>query len=94
MPRTRRNVPETLAQARLWEMWNRRYKKAGLCYACAAQAAWGHQLGFGSVRPPCTLCTCAVAELPVQKAGGWRGLATAWSSGPVDLAAGPELPSA
>lgn len=66
--------PETLAQAEHWQRRNREYVRAGLCLRCAAQAAWGHQLGFTRVHPPCAACAPVVASLPAPAAGGWRKL--------------------
>lgn len=66
--------PETMAQARAFDRKKKRYRRLGLCQPCAAQAAWGHQLGFGDLRPPCTECLPIVAALPDDGPRGskWR----------------------
>lgn len=48
--------PETLRQARRWDDVKSQYVSAGLCHHCASQAAWGHQGGFASIKPPCGGC--------------------------------------
>lgn len=80
--------PETQRQARRWTVTRTHYLLTGLCEACAAQAAWGHQLGFKSsarrnwperdrhIKPPCDCCLAAVNALPVEIPGSpWRKLA-------------------
>jgi len=55
---------ETVAQAVIWERVKVRYLRAGLRFACAAQAAWGHQVGAGgwcAINPPCEVCAELVA---------------------------------
>jgi hypothetical protein len=66
--------PETPAQARVWDRKCRRYKVAGLCDACAAQAAWGHALGFQNINDPCAECQPLVNALPDAGPRGskWR----------------------
>lgn len=64
--------PETLAEARHWQNRNTRYLSLGLCYACAAQAAYGHQLGFSRINPPCAVCVPIIAAFPVRAVGPWR----------------------
>jgi hypothetical protein len=52
-------LPETARQAGTWEATKTHYLRAGLCFKCAAQAAYGHQQGsggFGSLRRPCPGC--------------------------------------
>lgn len=49
----KRDKPETPRQAATWENVKNRYAEAGLCNACAGQAAYGHQMGFARVQPPC-----------------------------------------
>lgn len=66
--------PETPAQLHEHERFVRRYREAGLCVACAAQAGYGGQMGFTFVRPPCTTCAPIVAGFPVAKANGWRAI--------------------
>lgn len=50
---TKRDKPETARQAGTWENVKNRYADAGLCNGCAGQAAYGHQLGFARIHPPC-----------------------------------------
>lgn len=49
--------PETLRQARRWDEAKAGYLKRGLCSPCAAQAAWGQQLGSSRVTPLCQTCS-------------------------------------
>lgn len=63
---------ETFRQARYFDANKRHYQGLGLCGACAAQAAWGHQLGFSRIEPPCPECQPLVATFPVDKPGKWR----------------------
>jgi hypothetical protein len=64
--------PETMEQARRWEVVKNRYERAGLCHICSAQAAFGHQLGFSRVHPPCPDCVPVVAEFPYPAVAPWR----------------------
>jgi hypothetical protein len=48
--------PETLRQARRWDETAARYRTRGLDPVCAAQLAWGHQVGFSQVHPVCDEC--------------------------------------
>lgn len=64
--------PETVRQAANWDCNKGRYLRQGLCGTCAAQAAWGHQIGFTRSRPPCHACVPAVAGFPTEAANGWR----------------------
>lgn len=64
--------PETLGQARRWDRVKARYVGHGLCHSCASQAAWGHQGGFSTVRPPCRTCAVIVASFTVAKVNRWR----------------------
>lgn len=64
--------PETLGQAVRWETVKNRYGRRGLRVRCAAQAAWGHQLGFGNVHPPCGVCESVVVGFEVAERNGWR----------------------
>lgn len=66
------NQPETLRQARRWDGVKARYLTLGLCSPCAAQAAWGHQIGFSRIMPPCDECFPIVIRLPGRGAGDWR----------------------
>lgn len=70
----RNRQPETMHQATRWDRHAVRYAVAGLCRRCSAQAAWGHQLGFAQVQPPCAACAPAVASFPVAATGAWRKL--------------------
>ncbi|SKB44229.1 hypothetical protein SAMN05660473_00722 [Arthrobacter sp. 49Tsu3.1M3] len=64
--------PETLWQARTFKTMKRHYERLGLCRVCAAQAAWGHQLGFSRINPPCHDCQPIIDTFPVDKPGLWR----------------------
>lgn len=68
--------PETLRQARSWQQVLGVYRTAGLCDRCAAQAAYGHAVGFSLIHPPCQGCVPIVARLPLQAVQGspWRRL--------------------
>ena len=63
---------ETLRQARSFDTHKRHYQGLGLCGRCAAQAAWGHKLGFSRIDPPCDDCQPLVDTFPVDKPGKWR----------------------
>lgn len=65
---------ETLRQAQTFDYNKNHYVKLGLCSPCAAQAAWGHQLGFSKSKPPCQECRPLVACFPVKEASNWRSL--------------------
>jgi hypothetical protein len=64
--------PETMRQAKTWQVHNNRYVDLGLCYACAAQAGYGHQLGFSRINPPCEVCAPIVATFPFAAVAPWR----------------------
>lgn len=72
--------PETHSQARTHDRYARAYRDAGLCPRCSYQAAYGHQLGFGAVHPPCESCATVVAGLPNPKVNRWRALPLSTSS--------------
>jgi len=68
-----------------WDRIKARYVGDGLCDACAAQAAYGHQLGWHyhssrewpevdrRIKPPCPACAPIVATFPVAVPGSpWR----------------------
>jgi hypothetical protein len=74
-------LPESLDQARHFDRKVVRYLTAGICRTCSAQAAWGHQLGFSLIQPPCADCRDAVAALPTPSVGGWRKLTRNRASG-------------
>ena len=67
--------PESPTQAQTWDKVASRYRAAGWCDQCAAQAAWGHQCGFTQIHPPCP--TCRGRALPDQhdapRARRWAG---------------------
>ncbi len=69
-----KETPETPAQAKVWENTARKYQDDGLCRPCAGQAAYGHQLGFSRVQPPCDGCAPVVAGFPLPAGAGtpWR----------------------
>jgi hypothetical protein len=64
--------PETRRQVETWDRNKRHYVQLGLCSRCAAQAAWGHQLGFTEVHAPCGGCLHVVIGFPVNEPGEWR----------------------
>lgn len=67
------DAPETYAQATAWERVKGNAERHGLCVACAAQYAWGTQLGFArTTRAPCAACAPLVAGLPSPAMNGWR----------------------
>jgi hypothetical protein len=70
---TRRDRPETLRQARTWETVKGHYEAAGLCEGCAGQAAYGAQLGFAKINPPCDHCSYVVLPLELIARHGIRG---------------------
>ena len=73
--------PETLTQAHRFTKYAARYRAAGLCPRCAAQAAYGHQHGWVAVHAPCTVCAVAVAALPHVQPNNWRSLPVTRSIG-------------
>lgn len=69
--------PETLNQVRWWDHNKTNYVKNGWCDKCAAQAAWGHQIGFTKIdNGPCEKCV----GLPVPAKAGAR--AARWAAAP------------
>lgn len=66
--------PETPSQAQEWQRAYGWYDRAGLCPRCSAQGAWGVQLGYSNVKPPCNPCAVIVAEFPAERSNGWRRL--------------------
>lgn len=72
MSRPANDSAETYRQARSFDTNKRHYEALGLCGRCAAQAAWGHQLGFSRIKPPCGGCWPLVDTIPVDKTGKWR----------------------
>lgn len=71
-PKPKADRPETMRQARTWEIVKNRYRKLGLCYRCACQAAWGHQIGFSRIEAPCPGCAETLASFPDDAGNGWR----------------------
>lgn len=67
--------PETIGEARNFERVKNNALRFGFCAACASQLAWGHQNGFGSLRPPCADCAAMSRALPAVKPNGWRTVA-------------------
>lgn len=70
----RAEKPETLGQARVWQRKCGRYRIAGLCDRCAAQAAYGHAEGFQNIKDPCETCQPTVDGFPTPGPRGskWR----------------------
>lgn len=66
--------PETMGQARLWDATSAWYLKAGLCGRCASQMAWGHQIGWSRVHPPCEECRPFIDTFPLGQVNGWRSV--------------------
>lgn len=66
--------PETPSQAQEWQRAYGWYDRAGLCPRCSAQGAWGVQLGYSNVKPPCNPCAVIVDEFPAERSNGWRRL--------------------
>lgn len=64
--------PETMRQSRTWEVIKNRYLRLGLCHTCASQAAYGHQLGFSRIHPPCPDCAPIVATFEFPAVTPWR----------------------
>lgn len=64
---------ETIRQARAFDAMKRHYERLGLCRVCAAQASWGHQLGFSRLaKQPCHECQAIIDTFPVARPGRWR----------------------
>lgn len=86
----RKREPETLTQAKVYDRKVRRYRNAGLCETCAAQAAWGHAIGFQKIHDPCKRCAPIVAlfDTPGPRGSKWRKcLIRLETLDPVDVAA-------
>ena len=64
-----RDANETPRQARTFSTVKGHYLTLGLCSPCAAQAAFGHQLGFSRSKPPCNSCRAIIASFPVEELG-------------------------
>jgi len=66
---------ETLSQAQRFDVQRSRAAGAGLCDVCAAQYAWGLQIGFSHSRPPCSKCAVIVgATVGEVRLNGWRNM--------------------
>lgn len=63
---------ETVRQATTFEGVRKHYIRLGLCSRCAAQAAFGHQLGFSRSKSPCPVCQPIVDQFPTAKPNRWR----------------------
>ncbi len=67
--------PETIEQAKRWDVQKSRAIAHGLCEKCAGQYSWGLQIGFTHSRPPCPDCaviiTTTVGEI---RPNGWRNM--------------------
>jgi hypothetical protein len=72
MSRAANDPVESNRQARTYDATKLHYQRLGLCRFCAAQASWGHQLGFSRVKPPCDECQPFVDTFPTAKPGRWR----------------------
>jgi hypothetical protein len=68
----KRELPESQSQVKEFDRRRRAYREAGLCHACAAQAAFGHQMGFLQVHPPCSSCVPVVMGFPYPAENSWR----------------------
>jgi hypothetical protein len=67
--------PETLEQAKRWDVQKSRAIAHGLCVSCASQYAWGLQIGFTHSHPPCTKCAAIVgATVGEARLNGWRNM--------------------
>lgn len=76
------DMPETFEQARYWTKVYNHAVDYGLCPKCAAQLAWGHQIGFRRVEHrPCETCLPLVVRLSSERANGWRTVAGDAGSG-------------
>lgn len=65
--------PESLRQARRFDELARFYRDTGLCVVCAAQAAFGRQQGWATVRSPCATCTEVLrAGFAAPVGASWR----------------------
>jgi len=64
---------ETLDQAELFTTNRNLFSRLGFCDMCAAQAAYGRQLGWKQVAPPCAKCIASVDEISLNEIGArWR----------------------
>lgn len=68
----RRERPESLTEARRWERYRSEFDALGLCGRCACQAAYGVQVGWSHVHPPCDRCRPVLAVFTRAGPNGWR----------------------
>jgi hypothetical protein len=62
-----------MRQAQTWETNKGHGLRLGLCEKCAAQYAWGIQIGFTLANPSCNTCQALMAKLPGRdRPNGWR----------------------
>ena len=67
--------PETLTQAKRWDVQKSRAVAHGLCAVCASAYSWGLQIGFTHSRPPCASCAVIVAATPGEtRPNGWTNM--------------------
>ncbi len=70
-----RERPETIDQARRWDAQRSRAIAFGLCDRCAAQYAWGLQIGFAHSHPPCDHCAQVLGRVVGEaRPNGWTNL--------------------
>jgi hypothetical protein len=86
--------PETIRQAKRWDVAANKAERLGLCRKCAGQHAWGLQIGFGLSHPPCPTCAAVVDAIGgEERPNGWRVLPTkAPAPGTRNRPGGPETP--
>jgi hypothetical protein len=64
--------PETIDQAKRWDVQKSRAIAHGLCEKCAGQYCWGLQIGFIHSRPPCCECAAIIAVTSGEaRPNGW-----------------------
>ncbi len=67
--------PETIEQAKRWDVQKSRALAQGLCDKCASQYAWGLQVGFSHSHPPCSSCAAIIgAVVGEARPNGWRNM--------------------
>ena len=69
---SRMHFPECFTQAAVWEETKAHYVRLGLCQKCAGQAAYGHQIAFAQVEPPCRTCLTIVDSFDLHASKDWR----------------------
>jgi hypothetical protein len=82
--------PETFRQAQTWETVKGHYEDAGLDGSCAGQAAYGHQMGFRKIKPPCPVCAAITLPARLVLRHGSRG--QRWLRGEFTRPSGDETP--